>query len=327
MKNILVSIHCLTYNHENFIAEAIESFLMQKTNFMFEILIHDDASTDRTPEIIKEYELKYPDLIKPILQLENQYSRGGSVNTINFINLNRAKGKYIAVCEGDDYWTDPYKLQKQVDYMEKNIDCSLCVHSGHVVAAADKTIQSSNRPNKGNKIFTVEEVIEGGGGLFLTNSMLFPKKFALERNEFLDNAPVGDYPYAINLSLLGKVYYIDEFMSAYRVGDSASWTAREFNSIENKKRHYAEIEKMLDNINVYTDFRYENVITKTKIKNKFYFLLEQKKYHEAKNGNYKEYYLTLSLKRKFIILMDQYSPFISKVFREIKRRIIVWNSI
>lgn len=324
MKNIQVSIHCLTYNHEKFIAEAIQSFLMQKTNFEFEILIHDDASTDRTPEIIMEYELKYPNLIKPILQVENQYSKGNSVNTIN---LNRAKGKYIAVCEGDDYWTDPYKLQKQVDYMEKNIDCSLCVHSGHIVDAADKTILSSNRPNKGNKIFTVDEVIEGGGGLFLTNSMLFTKKIALERTEFLENAPVGDYPNAINLSLLGKVYYIDEFMSAYRVGHSSSWTAREFNNIENKKRHYEEIDKMLDNINVYTDLRYEATITKTKIKNKFYFLLEQKKYHEAKKGIYKEYYLALSLKRKLIIFMDQYSPFISKSLRKIKRRLIGWTSI
>lgn len=327
MENILVSIHCLTYNHEKFIAEAIESFLMQKTNFKFEILIHDDASTDRTQEIIKQYELQYPTLIKPIYQLENQYSKGNSVNTVNLINLNRAKGKYIAVCEGDDYWIDPYKLQKQVEYMEKNPDCSLCVHGGYIVDAAEKTLQSSNRPSKKNKFFTVEEVIEGGGGLFLTNSMLFPRKFALERPEFLQNAPVGDYPYAINLSLLGKVYFIDEFMSAYRVGHSGSWTATEFNNIQNKKRHYAGIEKMLDNLNSYTDFQYTDAITRTKISMQFSLLLEQRKYHEVKKGNYKKYYVALSLKRKFIIFMDQYSPFISKTLRSIKRRLIGWTSI
>lgn len=327
MGNILVSIHCLAYNQEQFIAEAIESFLMQQTNFKFEILIHDDASTDRTPEIIKEYELKYPELIKPIYQSENQYSKVNSINIINQINLNRAKGKYIAVCEGDDYWIDPYKLQKQVEYMEKNPDCSLCVHSGHIVTADKKTRLSSKRPSKKNKVFTVEEVIEGGGGLFLTNSMLFPKKYAIERPAYLQNAPVGDYSYAINLALMGKVYYIDELMSAYRVGHSGTWTAREFNNIENKKRHYAGIEKMLDHLNLYTNYQYTDAITGTKLRTQFDFLLQQRKYSEAKKGDYKQYYLELSPKRKLIIFMDQYSPFISKTLRGIKRRLIGWTSI
>ena len=261
MDNILVSLHCLTYNHEKFIAEAIESFLMQETNFKFEILIHDDASTDRTAEIIKEYELQYPELIKPIYQSENQYSKGNSANTINHINLNRAKGKYIAVCEGDDYWIDPYKLQKQVDCMEKNPEYSLCVHGGYIVTAAEKK----------NKA---------------TNSMLFAKKYALERPDFLENAPVGDYSYAINLSLLGKVYYIDELMSAYRVGHSGSWTAREINNIENIKKHYTQIEKMLDDLNGYTDYQYTDVITRTKVRTQFHFLLGQRKYSEAKKDKY-----------------------------------------
>ena len=97
---IMASICCITYNHENYIADAIESFLMQKTNFNYEIIIYDDASTDKTADIIREYETKYPGLIKPIYQTENQYSKG--VKTINF-SLQRAEGKYIAVCEGDDY--------------------------------------------------------------------------------------------------------------------------------------------------------------------------------------------------------------------------------
>lgn len=142
MGNILVSINCITYNHEKFIADAIESFLMQKTNFKFEILIHDDASSDRTSEIIKQYELKYPDIIKPIYQLVNQHSKGISLNTVTPIG---------------------------------------------------KEIKSANRPFKGNKFFTLEEVIEGGGGLFLTNSMLFRKELVIERPECLKNAPVGDY--------------------------------------------------------------------------------------------------------------------------------------
>jgi len=114
----LVSICTITYNHKNYIAQAIESFLMQKTNFLFEILIHDDASTDGTTEIIKDYEKKYPSTIKAIYEEENQWIKGRRGSSV--FNFPRAKGKYIAICEGDDYWTDPFKLQKQVDFLEAN---------------------------------------------------------------------------------------------------------------------------------------------------------------------------------------------------------------
>lgn len=115
----LVSICCITYNHEKYIKDAIEGFLMQETDFPFEIIIHDDASTDKTAEIIREYEKKYPELIKPIYQTENQYSKGVRVSLLTY---KKAKGKYIAFCEGDDYWTDPLKLQKQVTFLDKNPD-------------------------------------------------------------------------------------------------------------------------------------------------------------------------------------------------------------
>lgn len=113
-KNItpIVSISCITYNHEDYIRDAIEGFLMQKTTFPVEILIHDDASTDKTADIIREYEKKYPHLIKPIYQTENQYSKGIGVSAT--YQYPRANGNYITLCEGDDYWTDPYMLQKQV---------------------------------------------------------------------------------------------------------------------------------------------------------------------------------------------------------------------
>lgn len=124
MDKPLVSISCITYNHGNFIRECINGFLSQKTDFPFEILIYDDASTDETPEIIREYAGKFS-IIKPILQKENQYSRGQRGINIKY-NFPRAKGEYIALCEGDDYWTDQYKLQKQVDFLQLNPDYSLC---------------------------------------------------------------------------------------------------------------------------------------------------------------------------------------------------------
>lgn len=121
----LVSICCLTFNHAPFIAECLDGFLMQQTSFPVEILIHDDASTDGTAEIVKSYAEKHPGLIFPLFEQENMYSQGFA-SKMDLFNYRRAKGKYIAYCEGDDYWTDPLKLQKQVDFLEAHPEYSCC---------------------------------------------------------------------------------------------------------------------------------------------------------------------------------------------------------
>lgn len=129
MSNMVVAIDCMTYNHELYIRDCLEGFVMQKTNFKFVAIVHDDASTDGTATIIKEYAEKYPDIIKPILETENQYSKkDGSIQRIMSDAINATGSKYVAMCEGDDYWIDPYKLQKQVDFMEANPDCSVTFH-------------------------------------------------------------------------------------------------------------------------------------------------------------------------------------------------------
>lgn len=139
MAKPLVSICCITYNHEPYIRECLDGFLMQKTDFDFEILIHDDASTDKTADIIREYELKYPEIINPIYQTENQYSKG--VRPINKFNFERAQGKYIAMCEGDDYWTDPLKLQKQVDFLDEHPEYVLSCHNYKTLDFDGKTLK------------------------------------------------------------------------------------------------------------------------------------------------------------------------------------------
>ena len=113
----LVSIGCITYNHAPYIRQCIKGFLMQKTNFPFEIIINDDCSTDGTTEIIKEYEKQYPNLINAIYHSENQYSKGVKGIFWKYV-FSKVRGKYIAMCEGDDYWTDPYKLKRQIEYLE-----------------------------------------------------------------------------------------------------------------------------------------------------------------------------------------------------------------
>ena len=122
-----VSINMLAYNHEKWIAKAIEGVVNQKTKYKFKLYIHDDFSSDHTTEIIKEYVDKYPNIIVPFYETENQYQKG--VEITKTIMLPKMNGKYIAMCEGDDFWIDQYKLEKQINYMESNLSCSMCFHN------------------------------------------------------------------------------------------------------------------------------------------------------------------------------------------------------
>lgn len=137
---ILVAIHCFVYNHEPYLRDCFEGFVMQQTNFPFVAIVHDDASTDGSAAIIREYEEKYPHIFKPIYETENQYSkRDGSLDRIMNAAIDATGAKYVAMCEGDDYWTDPLKLQKQVDFMEANPEYVLCCHRYKIYNQNDGT--------------------------------------------------------------------------------------------------------------------------------------------------------------------------------------------
>lgn len=124
--DIIVSVRCIVFNHEPFLRQCLDGIVMQQTDFRFEAFVHDDASTDGSADIIREYAERYPDIIKPYFEEENLYSKkDGSFRRVTYSREN-LRGKYIALCEGDDYWTDPLKLQKQVDYLEAHPDCMLC---------------------------------------------------------------------------------------------------------------------------------------------------------------------------------------------------------
>lgn len=129
MEQPIVTVWCLAYNQKDFIRDALEGFVMQKTTFPFEVIVHDDASTDGTTAIVQEYARRYPDIIKPVIETENQWQKGGLKHIINVMNENYRNGKYIAFCEGDDYWTAPHKLQQQVDFLESHSEYSMCFHS------------------------------------------------------------------------------------------------------------------------------------------------------------------------------------------------------
>jgi glycosyltransferase involved in cell wall biosynthesis len=218
--NPVVSVCCITYNHEPYISQAIEGFLMQKTNFPIEIIIHDDASTDKTAEIIRKYVKVYPDIIKPLFQTENQYSKGVKPNLT--YNFPRAKGKYIALCEGDDYWIDPYKLQKQVDFMEANEDFSLCFTNCKLLDLKGNITKGIYLEKQSEKEFT-----------HLDMPVFAPAQTMLFRNKYINsipksflNAPGGDAYLEVWLSKCGKIKYHNFNSAVYRITNQGVYTGK-----------------------------------------------------------------------------------------------------
>ncbi|NDV94856.1 glycosyltransferase [Dysgonomonas sp. 521] len=195
----------ITYNHEKFIAEAIEGVVMQKTDFPFELVIGEDCSTDNTRAICIEYQKKYPDIITLRLPETNQ---GMMLNWIN--NISSGRGKYIALCDGDDYWTDPYKLQKQVDFMEANLDFAMCSHKVHTLMCGhlDENIEMER------DILTTEDLIRKDWGL-LTASIFF-RKDAHKTPNWYYTVKNGDFALQLIVSLSGKIKFLPEYMAVYR---------------------------------------------------------------------------------------------------------------
>lgn len=205
----LVSVCCLSYNHVRYIRQALDGILMQKTSFPFEIIVHDDASTDGTIEIIREYAAKYPNVIKPIFEAENQYSQNVSISMD--ILYPAARGKYIAICECDDFWTDCNKLEKQISYMERHVECSCTAHAVNYIE--NEKVTRNDRRTGRECDFSPEQVITGGGAFVATCSLCFRTKYACEKTKFRIMASnVGDYPLQILLSLKGTFHYFPEIM-------------------------------------------------------------------------------------------------------------------
>lgn len=320
--NILVSICCTTFNHENYIADALEGFLIQETNFDFEVLIHDDASTDKTPDIIRNYVDKYSNIIKPIFQIENQYSKHIKINMQ--YNFSRAKGKYIALCEGDDYWTDPLKLQKQVDYMENHPECSLCFHSAKIIQVTKEKRRKLLRPYIKNCISPTEDIIIGGGGFCPTASLLFPKKYIESMPEFYKSAHVGDYPLQMFLSSKGYAYYIDEIMSVYRMEVPGSWTSRVYfnvNAIDKVNKAIEGDITLLEGFNKYSNYKYAKEIDIAKLQREFKLLVHENKLKEIKSNRYRKAYTSLSFNMKIKIYFRYYFPCLYVKLKNIKEKV------
>ncbi|MXP77831.1 glycosyltransferase [Lachnospiraceae bacterium WCA-9-b2] len=281
---IMVSVFCMTYNHENYIRDTLEGFLMQKTNFTYEILVHEDASTDGTAEILRDYEQHHPQIIKVIYEKENKYGKG--IDYLYDILAPLSKGKYIAICEGDDAWVDEDKLQLQVDYMEEHPECSLIGHKAFLQYppnwTGERDARSMGYGYEGNvpyeSMFKKWEIP--------TSSFLFRKDLYMEMPPFFRNAPTGDEPLEFYLAGRGNVYFLNRVMSVYNKMTAESWSVRflknDFLKMAMYYSGYIDLFREIDRYTSYTKHVFFSDCIRERIRRaSIYILSNSKSYYEA----------------------------------------------
>lgn len=305
---IMVSVICAAYNHERYIRQAVEGFLMQKTDFRYEVLINDDASTDNTASILQEYEAKYPEILKITYQKENLHRQ--KISAVSFL-MSKAVGKYIALCEGDDFWIDENKLQLQVEYMEANPECSLCAHAAY--NSYENGVIKSNlfKPFDCDTDLTSKEVI--AHWLFPTASIMYKRSLMPGVIPFRGNAPCGDYPIVVYMSTLGSIHYIDRIMSVYRNG-SISSVNRGLDNEASAKRYKLLIE-LGQRIDEYTDYKFSQSVLTFQVANEYFRLMALSDSSESRKSNLYKYF---SFKQKLKLFINSHFKFIMKLFRKIQ---------
>ena len=244
----LVAIKCLVYNNELYLRDCLEGFVMQQTKFPFVAIVHDDASTDESAAIIREYEEKYPDIIKPIYETENQYSKhDGSLRSIMDSAVEAFGAKYIAMCEGDDYWTDPLKLQKQVDFMEANPEYGLCYTDFNFCDEFGNITEESHfKTSQCKPILTFEEHLFSQGYIAPMTWLYRKDVYKSIINDMLQGTADGTYVLALEFFAKSKVAYLSDTTATYRVhqGSASRPTSlqKRFNylkSVYDTEMHYA----------------------------------------------------------------------------------------
>lgn len=313
MDEIKVSVSCLTYNHEKYIRKCLDGFVNQKTNFKFEVLIHDDASTDGTADIIREYEKKYPDIIKPIYQTENQYSK--DVNIIEVYQYPRIKGKYYAVCEGDDCWVDFNKLQKQYDFLENNPDYSACVHCAIFHSVSDD--KDIIIPEIAEDIdITIDDAILGGGGLVATNSIMKKTEQLFNQPSCFEAQGFGDYQEVMYSAICGKIRCFADVMSLYNYGTEGSWTSRVWENIDKRIEVYKEEIRMLKCVDEYYEYKYHESFEKRILFDEYHINSLMGNYKQCLLKKYRFIFNDLSVIGKLYVILSAYFPFIIDIYKK-----------
>ena len=244
---VKVSVIVHTYNHENYIRQTLDSILNQQVNFEFEVIVGDDASSDSTPNIIQEYQQKFPNIIKPLLHPKNLggYGKGNTLSTLAV-----CQGQYIAAMDGDDYWTNPIKLQKQVDFLDKNPDFVACFHNAliHFEDGSHPDMYVNDETQR--EVTTIEDLVgEDEIWYMATSAVMFRNGIIKEYPQWFHDSKSGDIPRYILLGKHGKFFYINELMSVYRKnGGGMSFTdgKQDAEFLFNRIRMYKGIDQELD---------------------------------------------------------------------------------
>ena len=307
----IVSVTVATYQHVNYIRKCLDGILMQKTNFPYEIILGEDGSVDGTQEICKEYAEKYPDKIRLFIRdrkLSQYIGKNGKVTRFNGIwNRMSSRGKYIAWCEGDDYWIEPLKLQRQVDFLESHQDYSMCFHNAFKLYMQRGKVELFN--NKCcDEDLSVHDAIHDW--IVPTASILVRKDVAVNYPKWLARIYSGDYSLILLSINAGKVRYINEIMSVYRInetGTSATAAMKHCSSFVLKQQ-----ELLLDSFNKGTEGRYKDEIEK-----RIDWLKREIKFNEAKE------------KHNIYLIICMPKGVISKVIGKFKSRfkILFFNSL
>ncbi len=275
MSKPLVSILCICYNQEEYIRETLDGFIMQETDFPFEVIVHDDASTDSTSKIVKEYAKKYPDKIVPWIEKENQFSKNNS----GFVTemYRRAKGKYVIPCEGDDYWTDKEKLQLQVDFLEKHPDYNICFHPAKIIYESGDQPDGQLPSKDFGTNFTLAKLLKGN--YIFTNTALY-------RKQKYDVLPDGVLPFDWYMHLFharnGNIGYIDRVMSVYRRHEGGIWweSGTNINSIWHK-HGLAHFKMYVDTLKLFDGNKAANKILNEHITEAFTHIIEADKQFDS----------------------------------------------
>lgn len=315
---VMVTIRCITFNQAPYIRQCLDGFVMQKTNFRFEAIVHDDASTDGTADIVREYTKKYPDIIRSIIETENQFNIGG-FQQINKMIDPLIRGKYLADCEGDDYWIDPLKLQKQVDFMESHPECSLMLSNGKgYYSDIDRFILLNPIPVTESRYLTMNEVLLEKGGLIPTASMCLRREMIETEPKWCLNAPVGDRPLRMWCAINGRVYYDITPMVVYRKSSLGSFTQQ-----VNTDDVYARcvLDGMIafyDAFDINTHYEYHDTIQYIKDREEYSFFCRISDYSSKYvNAYFKRFPLSMQYRIKIVDKLKQTAPQLYKFLQKL----------
>ena len=314
-RKMKVSILTTAYNHAPYIARALDSFLEQKTSFAFEIIVHDDASEDGTAEIIRQYAERYPTMIKTIFQEKNQYSQGADIYSFMKPLIT---GEYIAQCEGDDFWCDPQKLQKQVDYMDAHPECSYCFCNSYNVDLNSRII-GEQTPVDVSRVFSSREIIAAPEIFLATAGTLYRTRDAAEfPKEFLAGE-AGDIPLRQFLMLRGNAYGFAERMCCYRMMTPGSCSDRYRREMKKNSPKFLKINedyiRFYKAFDDYTQGRYHEELA-SKLNLRLYQVYRMKSDWKALHTPpFDTMFRSCPAKQKAIVFVKYYFPCLVKAYR------------